>query len=116
MHRTCEYGPWSGVVRVKKGACGYDTSSTSETVGLEEWGLWKSEGGCIKALATWKGQRGGKGRETDQKGNLRDNGGFCNSGLVTFAGIAMQRPLNCKNQPTNQPRDPAPSKNMCWSN
>ena len=37
------------VYSVQKGSCGYDTSY------IGELGLWKSEGGCIKVLATWKG-------------------------------------------------------------
>ena len=36
------------VYSVQQGSCGYDTSY------IGELGLWKSEGGCIKVLATWK--------------------------------------------------------------
>ena len=48
--RTAHVSVARGLVcSVQECSCGYDTSC------IGELGLWKSEGGCIKVLATWKG-------------------------------------------------------------
>ena len=90
------------VCSVQEGSCGYDTSC------IGELGLQKSEGGCIKVLATWKGTGEARAERLSKKATFKTK--------VDSAVVAWWISGNCHaktSQLYNQkikPNNPSPSK------
>ena len=101
--RTAHVSVARGLVcSVQECSCGYDTSC------IGELGLWKSEGGCIKVLATWKGTGEARAERLSKKATFKTK--------VDSAVMAWWIGGNCHaktSQLYNQkvkPNNPSPSK------